>query len=207
MATDQQFLDGLADQKVLPIFRGSHQEIYASLDLMRPLNLKFIELTTSIPNWQKILLDLSSEYAVGVGTLKTQSEIDDAIANGARFLVSFGSFPALLTAHSVLPVIPGAFTPSEFLQLFQSGIGIVKLFPASNFGSKYLSDLKVLLPELQFIVTGGIKNSSSDINEWLKAGAIAVGIGSSLGNPIANPDEFKKAVEELANALHSNKQG
>ena len=204
MTIHRQLLEGLANQKVLPVFRGSHQDVYSSLDLMRPLKLKFIELTTSIPNWQKILLNLSAEYTVGVGTLKTQSDIDEAIANGAGFLVSFGSFPALLAAHSTIPVIPGAFTPSEFLQLYQSGIGVAKLYPASNFGVKYLSDLKILLPELQFIVTGGIGITSSEINEWLEAGAIAVGIGSSLGNPITDPDEFKKAVEELKNTLLSS---
>ncbi|MEN9736529.1 MAG: hypothetical protein RL129_1240, partial [Actinomycetota bacterium] len=49
-------------QKILPIFRGSHQEIKAALELMSPLEFSVIELTTSIPNWQTLLKELSVKY-------------------------------------------------------------------------------------------------------------------------------------------------
>ena len=198
---NSQIIETLQNQKVLPIFRGSHEEIKKSLELMAPLQLKTIELTTSVPNWQALLKELSSIYQVGLGTIKTKSDISDARANGANFLVSFGAFTDLVNVNEEIPVIPGALTPTEFLQLHRSGINLAKLYPASSFGAKYLKDLKVLLPEMNFIVTGGIGTSKAELETWLSAGAVAIGIGSNLGNPLKDATAFQKKVAELVTAL------
>lgn len=193
----------LRNQKILPIFRGSHEEIKAALELMAPLEFSAIELTTSIPNWQHLLKELSSKYTVGLGTVTTNQDIDDAISNGAKFLVSFGSFPELVAANQKIPVIPGALTPTEFLELQRAGIKLAKLYPASAFGAKYLKDLKVLLPEMNFIVTGGIGVSPDELQTWQSSGAIAVGMGSALGNPISDKSSFEKRVAELNSTLQN----
>ena len=191
----------LKSQKILPIFRSSHEEIKASLELMKPLQLQTIGLTTSIPNWQPLVEELSQNFVVGLGTVKTQKDIADAIKVGAKFLVSFGAFPELISANEKLPVIPGALTPTEFLNLHRAGISIAKLYPASTVGPKYLRDLRVLLPDLNFIVTGGVGVSKEEIDIWLGAGSISIGIGSSLGNPLSDPTAFKKNVDNLHDAL------
>lgn len=196
-----QLIATLKSQKVLPIFRGSHEEIKASLVLMSPLQLQTIELTTSIPNWQSLVEELSQKFTVGLGTVKTEKDIADAIKAGAKFLVSFGSFPELIAANEKLPVIPGALTPTEFLNLHRAGMSLAKLYPASNVGPKYLKDLKVLLPEMNFIVTGGIGIEKSDFDTWTNAGSIAIGMGSALGNPLKDEKVFQNNVNELANAL------
>lgn len=187
----------LSNQKILPIFRGSHEEINSALKLMEPLEFKAIELTTSIPNWQQLLKELSQKYFVGLGTVTSNQDINDAILNGAKFLVSFGSFPDLLNVSRNIPLIPGALTPTEFLQLHRAGMKLVKLYPAANFGPKYLKELKVLLPELNFIVTGGIGTTKVELEDWTKNGATAIGMGSALGNPITDETGFKKRVAEL----------
>lgn len=55
-------ISSLSNQRVLPIFRSSHEEIKLALKLMSPLNFSTIELTTSTPNWQKLVKELSSDY-------------------------------------------------------------------------------------------------------------------------------------------------
>lgn len=202
MLTNDEIAQLLTQQRVLPIFRGSHEEVMSSLELMKPLNIKIIELTTTIPNWDSLVRKLQGNYTVGVGTIKSQEDITLAIECGAKFLVSFGTFTELEKSSKFIPVIPGAFTPSEFLHLSQSGIKIAKMYPASKMGPKYLKDLKVLLPNLKFVVTGGIGIEESDIKPWLDAGAIAVGIGSSFGNPSKDRDGFAKAVERLRTFLN-----
>jgi 2-dehydro-3-deoxyphosphogluconate aldolase/(4S)-4-hydroxy-2-oxoglutarate aldolase len=191
----------LSKQKVLPIFRGSHVEIEAALALMEPLEFNAIELTTSIPNWQLLLKELSQKYQVGLGTVTSNQDIEDAITYGAKFLVSFGSFPDLIEATKKIPVIPGALTPSEFLQFQRAGIKLAKLYPASAFGAKYLKDLKILLPDMQFIATGGIGVNAEELKNWRENGAIAIGMGSALGNPISDEAGFKQRVVELKSTL------
>ena len=194
-------IDSLKKQRVIPIFRGSHEEIKSALNLMAPLAFSTIELTTSIPEWQKLLAELSSDFQVGVGTITTNSEIEQAISGGAKFLVSFGTFPELLEANKSVPVIPGALTPSEFLNIKRSGINLAKLYPAANFGAKYLRDLKVLLPEMNFVVTGGIGVSEEELRIWSESGAIAIGMGSALGNPLTETEGFKSRVANLKTLL------
>lgn len=187
----------LKSQKVIPIFRGSHQEVKRALELMSPLGFNTIELTTSILGWHELLNELSNEYQVGVGTITTDLEIHKAISNGAKFLVSFGSFPELLNVNNSIPVIPGALTPSEFLNIKKAGINLAKLYPAANFGPKYLRDLKVLMPDMNFIVTGGIGVSEEELKMWIESGAIAIGMGSALGNPLTDEDGYKSRVASL----------
>ena len=75
-----ELVSALSKQKVLPIFRGSHVEIKAALALMEPLEFNAIELTTSIPNWQPLLKELSQKYQVGLGTVTSNQDIEDALA-------------------------------------------------------------------------------------------------------------------------------
>jgi 2-dehydro-3-deoxyphosphogluconate aldolase/(4S)-4-hydroxy-2-oxoglutarate aldolase len=84
-----------------------------------------------------------------------------------------------------LQIIPGALTPSEVLACVQEGNDVVKLFPAHAVGPPYLRDLRSVMPGLRAIATGGIAPDDGSIASWLEAGAMAVGLGSSLGT-VAN---------------------
>jgi 2-dehydro-3-deoxyphosphogluconate aldolase/(4S)-4-hydroxy-2-oxoglutarate aldolase len=191
----------LGRQLVLPIFRGSREEVLQALNFMKPLKLEAIELTTTINGWQSLLRELAPHYVVGVGTVTTEHQIKKARENGASFLVSFGSFPKFIQSSRKIPVIPGALTPSEFLALDRLDIPMAKLYPASSMGTKYLKDLTVVLPNMKFIATGGITIDHESLSTWLDSGALAVGMGNALGNPITNPDSFSLQVEILRLAL------
>ncbi len=71
-------------------------------------------------------------------------------------------------------------TPTELMQVHESGNGFVKIFPASTVGSGFINSVKEVFPELLFMPTGGV--DSGNMESWFRAGASAVGMGSSLIN-------------------------
>ncbi|MBV8474099.1 MAG: bifunctional 4-hydroxy-2-oxoglutarate aldolase/2-dehydro-3-deoxy-phosphogluconate aldolase [Hyphomicrobiales bacterium] len=96
---------------------------------------------------------------VGAGTITRPEQIDEAIAAGARFLVSPGASPRLAQAAAQAPVpfLPGVATVSEAMALMDLGIRAMKLFPAEAVGGvKLLSSIAAPLPDLKFCPTGGI---------------------------------------------------
>jgi len=104
-----------------------------------------------------------------------------AIAAGAAFCVSPCRAPdarPLLDAAGV-PLIEGGFTPTEVLEA--ASHGIAKLFPAHVGGVLHLESLLAVAPQARIIPTGGIP--MSDIGAWLRAGAVAVGVGAELTAP------------------------
>ncbi len=96
---------------------------------------------------------------VGAGTITRPEQIDEAVAAGARFLVSPGASPRLAQAAAQAPVpfLPGVATVSEALALMDLGIRAMKLFPAEAVGGvKLLSSIAAPLPDIKFCPTGGI---------------------------------------------------
>lgn len=99
------------------------------------------------------------EAVVGAGTIVTAEQIGEAVAAGARFLVSPGASPALAQAavDSPVPFLPGCATASEAMALRDLGFRALKLFPAEAVsGAKLLASLAAPLPDLRFCPTGGI---------------------------------------------------
>lgn len=176
----------LRAQRVLPLFRQESAEVRQILNQLQPLNIRVIELTTTIPSWEVLVEELSRDYIVGVGTIKSESQIQQAKAAGAQFLVSFGFFDALLQ-EAEIPVIPGAMTPNELLTIQRAGFKCAKIYPASALGKRYISDLKVLMPEMELMVTGGISPLQNEIDSWIAAGALCVGVGSSITTLLETP--------------------
>jgi 2-dehydro-3-deoxyphosphogluconate aldolase/(4S)-4-hydroxy-2-oxoglutarate aldolase len=82
--------------------------------------------------------------------------------------------------------IPGCFTPTEILTAWEAGADIVKVFPATSLGPKYFKDIAGPFPDIRLMPTGGV--TVENVGEWVKAGAVAVGIGSDLLD--------KKAIDE-----------
>lgn len=117
---------------------------------------------------------------VGMGTVRSVSDLDTAVGAGARFVVSPHTDVDLIRAavDRGLEAVPGAMTPSEVVAAVDAGATAVKLFPASHLGPGYLSALRAPLPDVPFIATGGI--GLTDVGEWIAAGAVGFGVGSPL---------------------------
>ena len=83
-----------------------------------------------------------------------------------------------VTASYGKVVMPGALTPTEIVTAWRAGADLIKIFPANVMGPGYLKDLHAPLPQIRFSPTGGIDLSNAA--DYIKAGAAALGVGSSL---------------------------
>lgn len=103
------------------------------------------------------------EVRVGAGSLRRPSDIEAAVAAGARFGVAPGATPALLDAaeSAGMPLLPGAMTPSEMMTLLHRGYDLQKFFPAQVAGgTDFLRAIAGPLPEVAFCPTGGISRAN-----------------------------------------------
>src|SRR5207237_2022611 len=113
-----------------------------------------------------------------------REQVREAVEAGARFLVSPCVLPEVIDAAHELQVaiIPGAFTPTEIYTAYSLGADIVKIFPAVKFGPEYLRAVRGPLPQIPIMPTSGV--AASNVAEWFRAGAIAVGAVSSVLEPL-----------------------
>jgi 2-dehydro-3-deoxyphosphogluconate aldolase / (4S)-4-hydroxy-2-oxoglutarate aldolase len=172
------------------------------LDLVEELvdaGARIFEITFDAPSAADDVAAVREQLAdrdllVGAGTVLDAETA--ALAEHADFLVS----PALdleLVEHYVdqgTPFIPGTFTPNEMRAAWEAGATFVKLFPASAARPQMIREMRGPLPEIEIIATGGVDGSNAEA--YLKAGAVAVGIGSALVR--ASADERRELVARLA---------
>ena len=104
---------------------------------------------------------------LGAGTVRTPAEAIDAVAAGARYLVSPGTTDELAAAmlDTGATVLLGALTPSEVMRVSGLGAHAVKIFPANLGGPAYLRALRAPFPDLAFVPTGGVNPDT--LPEWL----------------------------------------
>jgi 2-dehydro-3-deoxyphosphogluconate aldolase/(4S)-4-hydroxy-2-oxoglutarate aldolase len=117
---------------------------------------------------------------IGTGTVLSVEAAQASIAHGAQFIVT----PVLNTAvislcrSESVPVFPGSYTPTEIFTAWEAGAAAVKVFPARSLGPAYIKDVREPLPQLRLMPTGGV--SLENIEEYLRHGAFAVGVGGNL---------------------------
>ncbi|MBM7704389.1 bifunctional 4-hydroxy-2-oxoglutarate aldolase/2-dehydro-3-deoxy-phosphogluconate aldolase [Metabacillus iocasae] len=163
-------------EKILPIAKALYEG-----------GVKVLEITTETPKAmtliEKVADELGDKVLVGAGTVLDPETARAAIMAGSRFIVS----PSLnvetikLTKRYGVVSVPGALTPTEILTAIEHGADMVKVFPVNAFGPGYIKNIHGPLPHVPLMVTGGI--NTENVNEYLKSGALAVGVGSNLVNP------------------------
>lgn len=137
-----------------------------------------VEVALTTPGALDAIAELAAldGATVGAGTVLVPTAVKDAAAAGARFAVSPGCLPELVGAADI-EVVLGAATPTEVALARRAGSPVVKLFPARPLGGPdYLRALRGPFPDLRAFPTGGI--TVADVDAWLAAGSVAVGIGS-----------------------------
>jgi 2-dehydro-3-deoxyphosphogluconate aldolase/(4S)-4-hydroxy-2-oxoglutarate aldolase len=179
MTTD--LTTALAAQRVLPVLRASDPAVaVARVDALLAAGCRVIELTTTIPDWPDTLAEsvrlAAGNALIGMGTVITADQADIAIDRGAAFLVSPYPSPAVRAAAADTPFVEGGFTPGEIAAAAR--FGPAKVFPAHVGGPAFVRSLLAVLPDAQLIPTGGI--AADQVADYLKAGALAVGVGSGL---------------------------
>ncbi|MBD0747062.1 bifunctional 4-hydroxy-2-oxoglutarate aldolase/2-dehydro-3-deoxy-phosphogluconate aldolase [Streptomyces sp. CBMA152] len=129
--------------------------------------LPAIEVTLRTPAALDAIRAIAAEVpgaVVGAGTVVSAAGVGDAVAAGARFLVSPGWTDSLLGAMTAsgVPFLPGVATASEVVALLERGVGEMKFFPAeASGGTAFLKSLAGPLPGARFCPTGGISLASA----------------------------------------------
>lgn len=143
-----------------------------------------IEITTTTPDAFNAIRDvraaLGDRAMVGVGTVLQNITCRGALDAGAEFVVSpilRGSMVPLCHAAEV-PVMLGAYTPTECQLAYEAGTDFVKLFPADTLGPAFVHAVRAPLPHLRIVPTGGVDLGNA--GDFLRAGCAALGVGSSL---------------------------
>ena len=146
--------------------------------------VKACEITMTTPGALEAIAaasrELGKEALVGAGSVLDAETARAAILAGARFIFSpILNADVIAMAHRYDCVaVPGAMTPTEILTAWSAGADVVKVFPANHFGPQYLRDVHGPMPQVKLTPTGGVDlNTAAD---WIKAGAVAIGVGSSL---------------------------
>jgi 2-dehydro-3-deoxyphosphogluconate aldolase / (4S)-4-hydroxy-2-oxoglutarate aldolase len=122
------------------------------------------------------------EMILGAGTILTDKQAEAFIEMGAAFLVSpmFSNSVLDQAYFSKVAYLPGCFTPTEIFNAHQAGCQWVKVFPGDAVSPAYIKSIKAVLPQVNIMVTGGVKPEKENVQNWLANGASAVGMGSQL---------------------------
>jgi 2-dehydro-3-deoxyphosphogluconate aldolase/(4S)-4-hydroxy-2-oxoglutarate aldolase len=143
-----------------------------------------VEVTMTTPNALQVISEVAARFSgrilMGVGTVLDPETCRAAILAGAEFVVTPVTKPEVIRLANRYgkPIINGAFTPTEALLGYESGADFIKLFPADQLGPAYVRNILAPLPMLQIMPTGGVTPEIAA--EYLKAGAVGVGAGSTL---------------------------
>jgi 2-dehydro-3-deoxyphosphogluconate aldolase/(4S)-4-hydroxy-2-oxoglutarate aldolase len=191
--TKNETLDSLLSSGVVAVIRMKDPERLSKVVMaIREGGVKCIEITMTVPGAVDVIAALVKtappDVLVGAGTVTDRGTANDVVSAGAKFVVSpvFRPDVVAVTKAAGAVAIPGCFTPTEILTAWEAGADIVKVFPATSLGPKYFKDIAGPFPDIRLMPTGGV--TVDNVGEWVKAGAVAVGIGSDLLD--------KKAIDE-----------
>lgn len=158
-----------------------------------------IEITFTVPGAHRLIEELGKRFQdgdviLGAGTVLDPETARIAILSGASYVVSpgFNLDMVKLCNRYQVPCMPGAMTIREVIMAMEAGADIIKIFPGSAFGPGIIKAIKGPLPQASLMPTGGV--SLENAVDWLKAGSVALGVGSSL-TAGAKTGDYKKVTE------------
>jgi 2-dehydro-3-deoxyphosphogluconate aldolase/(4S)-4-hydroxy-2-oxoglutarate aldolase len=165
---------------VLPAMKLKHveEEIIPCVQAMAEGGIRVVEVTMTTPgalkHFEAIAKTFGDKVYAASGTTLDAAAARDAALAGARIIVSPATIPAVIeTAHRYgAACYIGAFTATEVLNAIQAGAEMVKIFPAALGGPKYMTNLKMVYPEVNLIPSGGI--SLETAGEFIRSGACAI---------------------------------
>jgi len=159
-------------------------KLRAVVDAIAEGGVRAIEVTMTVPDAvaliAKLAPSLPSDVLLGAGTVTDAETARAVIDAGAQFVVSpvFRREVVAACHERGVAVAPGCFTPTEILDAHDAGADVVKVFPATALGPQFIKDVRAPLPQVRLMPTGGV--TLDNAGEWIRAGAVAVGVGSAL---------------------------
>ncbi|MNM68496.1 2-dehydro-3-deoxy-6-phosphogalactonate aldolase [compost metagenome] len=205
-----QLIQRIVQEGVVAVLRGeTAEEVVAMAEHAITGGIKVIEVTMTVPLALQAIEQLSAKYKwnaseensfaiIGVGTVLDPETARAAILSGAEFVVAPSLNPetiALCNRYRI-PIMPGAMTIKEIQEALELGADIIKLFPGNLYEPSMIKAIKGPLPQANIMPTGGV--SLDNLGEWIKAGAVAVGIGSDLTSEAQKQKDFSLIAKKAA---------
>jgi 2-dehydro-3-deoxyphosphogluconate aldolase/(4S)-4-hydroxy-2-oxoglutarate aldolase len=188
---------------ILPSVRVNSQELASfAAETVYSAGIPIVEITLTVPGAFEVINELANRHpdlAVGAGTVLDDDMAKRSFEAGARFLTSPGFVPEVVAyARKVnVVVLPGALTPTEIIAAWKAGSDFVKIFPTGHVGGvQYIRALKVPLPQIPLIVTGGVNQLTA--SDFIVGGATAIGVGGELLPKEALHFRQADRIQELA---------
>lgn len=211
-----QVLERIKQEKIVAILRGvPANRIAKTAHALSEGGIRCMEIAINQTNAQavhetmdciRLLKDtFGDSLLLGAGTVLTKEQVDEASRAGAEYMISPNFSPEVVNRTKEIGSvsIPGAFTPSEAAAAYAQGADIVKMFPADLLGAGYIKALRGPLGFIPLMAVGGIDNRN--VQDFLKAGACAVGVGGNLVSSDAIlADDFEsitRAAREYAQSI------
>jgi len=174
---------------------------YAAEALNRA-GIPIAEITMTTPGAIDLISHVAEslpEMIVGAGTVLDTEMARRCLDAGARFLTSPGFVPEVVefAIKNDVVVFPGALTPTDVIAAWKAGADFVKIFPCAQLGGAgYIRTLKVPLPQVPLIASGGVNQQTAA--DFILAGAAALGVGGDLIPPEALRLRKEQQIHELA---------
>ena len=161
--------------------------VLRAIQAIRDGGIAAIELTMTTPRALELLTEVSrtmgSDVLAGMGSVIDADGVRRAVDAGARYVVSPVFKQEIVDeAHRLgVAAMPAGFTPTEILAAHEAGADVVKITPAEVLGIAFVKGVLAPMPFLRVMPTGGV--TPENVGDWLRAGAVAVGVGSALVDP------------------------
>ena len=180
------FRERLAASKVIAVLRGEDTEYFPDVaQVLYDSGIRVVEVALTTPgalaSLGQLQVELGQDTVVGVGDVRTVSDVDACVAAGVDFLATPILSPDVLkrAQQYELPVACGALTPTEIDSAWRHGAAVVQVFPAGPSGGvRYLQQVRGPLPEIPLVPAGGV--TLPEVEGYLGAGAFAVAVGTPL---------------------------
>ena len=185
----EQVLTRMKEDCLVAVVRAKNKEQGEKvIDAIVAGGINFIEITMTMDegNPVEFIQFMADKYrnndkvVIGAGTVLDPETARAVILAGANYVVSPG-----LNVETIklcnryrIPMLPGVMSPTEAITALEAGCDIIKVFPGNVVGPGAISSFKGPLPQGDFMPSGGV--DVDNVDKWIKAGACAVGTGSSL---------------------------
>ena len=183
--TKGEILERIEDIGIVPAIRVSSPEdsLFAA-EAVAAGGIPIVELTMTVPGAIDVIAGLARTHPnliVGAGSVVDVEIAHRCVDAGASFLTTTGLDLEVVhfAVKQNIVVFPGVLTPTEVIAAWKAKPDFLKIFPCAQVGgAPYVRALRAPFPHIPFIASGGVNQQTAA--EFIRAGAVALGIGAEL---------------------------
>lgn len=206
MSNREEILGRILDKQAIAVIRmADSTKLIRVVEAILKGGVECVEITMTVPDAIQVIKEVAGaigdQALIGSGTVLDGDTARQTMEAGAQFVVGpiFNPDVVKVVHEYDRVVIPGAFSPAEITAAWDAGADVVKIFPATVLGPQYIKDVRGPLPHIRLCPTGGV--TVDNAGDWIKAGAVCVGIGSDLLDKQAIQDDRFEVLTERARRM------